>query len=87
VIQGRLQKFFKIVDTCGVHNLHGMPGLLGGVAAIAIIPGIAKAQLVGIIVTVVIALVGGIVSGYIIRAFGSKEVVYEDGDEFANTQG
>jgi ammonium transporter Rh len=87
VIQGRLQKFFKIVDTCGVHNLHGMPGLLGGVAAIAVIPGIAKAQLVGIIVTVVIALVGGIVSGYIIRAFGSKDVVYEDGDEFANTQG
>lgn len=87
VIQGRLQKMFGIVDTCGVHNLHGMPGLLGGLAAIAVIPGIAKAQLAGIIVTVVCALTGGIVSGYVIRAFGTKEIVYEDGDEFANTQG
>jgi ammonium transporter Rh len=87
VIQARLQKMFKIVDTCGVHNLHGMPGLLGGLAAIAVIPGIAKAQLVGILVTVVIAVGGGIIGGYVIRAFGEKKVVYEDGEEFANTQG
>ena len=87
VIQAKLQKMFKIVDTCGVHNLHGMPGLLGGVAAIFVVPGIAKAQLTGIVITVVIALAGGLLGGYIIRATGAKHVVYEDGDEFANAQG
>jgi ammonium transporter Rh len=87
VIQAKIQKMFKIVDTCGVHNLHGMPGLLGGVAAIFVVPGIAKAQLTGIVLTVVIALAGGLLGGYIIRATGAKHVVYEDGDEFANAQG
>lgn len=87
VIQAKIQKMFKIVDTCGVHNLHGMPGLLGGVAAIFVVPGIAKAQLTGIVITVVIALAGGLLGGYIIQATGAKHIVYEDGDEFANAQG
>jgi uncharacterized membrane protein len=34
----RVQKFveerFNIHDTCGVHNLHGLPGLLGGVCSV-----------------------------------------------------
>jgi len=44
VIQPRVDAALKIVDTCGVHNLHGMPGLLGGLTAALLIPGIAKAQ-------------------------------------------
>ena len=83
IIQPRIRAALKIVDTCGVHNLHGMPGLLGGLAAIFVVPGIAKAQLVGIVVTVVLAIGGGLVGGFIIRATGAKAIAYEDADEFA----
>ena len=79
IIQPRLQQALKIVDTCGVHNLHGMPGLLGGLLAVVIVPGIAvKAQLIGIAVTVVLAFVAGSIGGYLIRATGSKIAAYQD---------
>jgi ammonium transporter Rh len=84
VVQAKLQKLLNIVDTCGVHNLHGMPGLLGGLVAAIVIPGIAKAQLLGIAVTVVFALVSGVASGFVIRSLGKKEIIYEDADEFTN---
>jgi ammonium transporter Rh len=82
VVQPKLQNKLRIVDTCGVHNLHGMPGLLGGLAAIFVIPGIAIAQLAGISCTVVLALTGGVVSGFILRATGTKQKAYKDYDEF-----
>ena len=78
LIQPRLEKALKITDTCGVHNLHGMPGLFGGLTAILVVPGIAQAQLAGIGVTVVLALVTGAVSGYLIKACGAKVLAYED---------
>lgn len=30
-LQPFMEKYLKIQDTCGVHNLHAMPGVLGGV--------------------------------------------------------
>jgi ammonium transporter Rh len=86
VVQAKITKLFKVIDTCGVHNLHGMPGLFGGLAAIVVIPGIAKAQLAGIVFTVVCALGGGVVAGFILRALGTKQEVYEDNDEFMKTE-
>ena len=82
IIQPRLQARFKTVDTCGVHNLHGMPGLLGGLVGIIVVPAAAKAQITGIVFTVIFALVAGVISGLIIRATGQKELAYEDSDEF-----
>ena len=82
-IQPAMQKKFKIVDTCGVHNLHGMPGLLGGLLGIAVVPAAAGAQIAGIVFTIIFALIAGIITGAIIRATGSKEAAYEDEDEFA----
>jgi ammonium transporter Rh len=82
VIQPILQKYLKIVDTCGVHILHGMPGFLGGIIAVFVVPDAAKAQIIGILFTVGLALAGGIVIGNIIKLTGSKEKIYEDADEF-----
>jgi ammonium transporter Rh len=86
VVQARIKNVCKVVDTCGVHNLHGMPGLFGGLAAVVVIPGIAKAQLVGIAFTLGLALAGGSIAGYLIRATGTKKLIYEDHEEFIQTE-
>ena len=86
VIQPKLQKALKMIDTCGVHNLHGMPGLLGGIIAIFVVPDAAKSQIIGIVFTVVLALVCGLISGNIIKFTGSKVKIYEDCDEFAEAE-
>jgi ammonium transporter Rh len=85
-VQPRLQRRLRIVDTCGVHNLHGMPGLLGGLAAVVVLPGAAAAQVTGIAVTVLLALSGGLVAGFVIRATGAKQSAYEDAEDFTGTE-
>jgi ammonium transporter Rh len=82
VVQPRLDAALKIVDTCGVHNLHGMPGLLGGLVAALIVPGIASAQLIGIAFTVLFAFACGTVGGFLIKLAGEKIAAYRDHDEF-----
>ena len=86
-IQPRLESKVKLIDTCGVHNLHGMPGLLGGLCAIAVVPSVMGVQLVGIAMTLVIAVVGGAVAGMVIRATGTPEQAYEDCHEFSHVPG
>lgn len=82
-----LERKFKLLDTCGVHNLHGMPGLLGGFSALLVVPGIAGAQLTGIGITLAIAIVGGLVAGAIIKLTGTTREPYEDSVEFTHMAG
>ena len=87
VIQGKLQSELKCIDTCGVLNLHGWPGLMGGIAAVFVVDGINKSnQLKGIAVTIVVALAAGYITGKILSAFGRKVLVYADSDEFAEVE-
>lgn len=85
-VQPALEKRLKIVDTCGVHNLHGMPGLLGGLIALLAVPGVAVAQLAGIAVTVVLALGCGLLAGGLIRVTGTTRLAYEDREEFGGVE-
>lgn len=80
-IAGKLEKLIKGTDTCGINNLHGMPGLLGGLTAV-FVTGNAKVQLLGIVLTVIVAFIGGKIVGRIINLLGKKEVPYSDEDEF-----
>ncbi len=81
-VQPALQARFRIVDTCGVHNLHGMPGLLGGLIVLWVVPGTAGAQLIGIAVTVTLALACGLLAGALIKLTGMARLAYEDREEF-----
>ncbi len=83
VIQEKLQKVLRLVDTCGVSNLHGIPGLLGGLAALVFVGGIDKgAQWSGIGITVAMALVTGLVAGKVLAVTGLREQSYQDSEEF-----
>lgn len=86
-IQPMLESKIKLVDTCGVHNLHGMPGLLGGLIAIVVVPGVVGVQLVGIAMTLVLAVIGGVIAGAIIKSTGTTEQAYEDCHEFSHVPG
>jgi len=83
VIQAKLTSWTKRVDTCGVFYLHGLPGLLGGIAAMAVVSGISPgAQLAGILVTILIAAIAGLISGKVIALLGRRSVPYVDSEEF-----
>jgi ammonium transporter Rh len=82
VIQPRIERAFRMIDTCGVTNLHGWPGLMGGLAAIFVIPGInIGAELAGIGIMIVAALIPGYIIGRIILALGSIKRHYDDSVE------
>lgn len=85
-VQPLLQARFKIVDTCGVHNLHGMPGLLGGLIAVLVVPGVATAQLVGIAVTLGLAIGCGLLAGALIRLTGTTVRAYDDAECFCDVE-
>ncbi|KAJ7345730.1 hypothetical protein JRQ81_001680 [Phrynocephalus forsythii] len=69
----RLASVLKIQDTCGIHNLHGLPGLLGGIASIiaaAVQLGqnlSAGMQAAALGCSIGIGLVGGVLTGFIIN--------------------
>ncbi|MFA6134731.1 MAG: ammonium transporter [Phycisphaerae bacterium] len=80
VIQGRLQGLLKKTDTCGVLYLHGLPGLMGGAAAIPFIK-TGNVQLLGILLAAAMALVTGYISGLVLSALGRRTMPYTDVEE------
>ena len=85
IIQPRLQKITGGVDTCGVHNLHGMPGIFGGLIALILVAS-PLWQLAGILLSVIFAITMGIVVGFITSKLGRKETPYVDTEEFGASE-
>lgn len=105
-----------IADTCGVHNLHGMPGVLGGIVsaiAIAVSEGSgvyvsqcasnpndngigcegypfgentyqqqAQMQIAALVVTIAMAVVSGLVTGFFLKQMARPKHEYCDEDNF-----
>ncbi|MFZ4413056.1 MAG: hypothetical protein ACOYOV_08225 [Bacteroidales bacterium] len=88
VLQSKQQKFHQIIDTCGVTNLHGLPGLMGGFAAILVVDGLnVSSQISGIFITIISALIFGFLTGKFISLFGHRKEAYIDAEEFMDADG
>lgn len=90
-----LESRHRIQDTCGIHNLHGIPGIIGGIVGAVTAaysspdvygePGIVhsfgfgsykmdwnkrmqgRSQIFGLLLSLAMALVGGIIVGFILK--------------------
>jgi ammonium transporter Rh len=75
---------FGDVDTCGIHNLHGMPGVFGGLVSIAVPffyghTGVNFVnQTIGLVGTLIVAAVTGAGTGFVLKALGSPEESFTD---------
>ncbi len=83
VIQSKQQNLMKLIDTCGVTNLHGLPGLMGGIAVLPIVRSLNIGhQMFGIFITIVVAFLAGLITGKVLPLLGRKIEAYDDNEEF-----
>jgi len=83
-VSAYLEEKIGLHDTCGVHNLHGMPSVLGAVISVAIpyvFPEISEfvpmMQFRGIVLTLLLASVAGAITGFLMSKLA-------DGTEMAS---
>lgn len=70
-----------VLDTMGVHNLHGTPGIFGGLAAV-VVAGAPASQFAAIGGTFLIALITGVITGLVLRLFKRPKLMLDDAESF-----
>lgn len=83
-IQSRLEGLLSIYDTCGVFNLHGIPGFIGGITSVIVVAVSNKDikntfyQLAFIFITISISIFSGLFTGFIINKMHTLNSVFLD---------
>lgn len=86
-IQSRIESLLGIYDTCGVFNLHGIPGFIGGITSVIIVAVYNKNtqdtlyQLAFLFITISISILSGLFTGFIINKMHTLNSVFLD-DEY-----
>lgn len=80
-LDGWLRGKTGVWDTMGVHNLHGVPGIVGGLAPIAL-GAAGGSQVVAVVGTIVIAVVLGIIVGLILKIMPKPTKMLDDAEAF-----
>jgi ammonium transporter Rh len=87
LLQPCLEKKISLHDTCGVHNLHGMPAIYGSIiSAIALHntqtvttnQSQAVAQILGALATLAFAIITGLLTGCILKCIPSTRLPFRD---------
>jgi ammonium transporter Rh len=88
-VQGFLLEKLGLHDTCGIHNLHGMPSVLGGILSI-LLPafglkqgkagpiGTVSNQLLGVVLTLCVSIVTGLLTGCAMKIFKDDADFFND---------
>src|SRR5699024_5876893 len=80
-LDDRLGAATGVLDSMGVHNLHGIPGIIGGLAPLLVV-GAGGQQVLAVGGTLVLALATGAVTGLILRLFKRPAVMLDDAESF-----
>lgn len=95
-IQPMLEARFGLHDTCGIHNLHAMPSVIGALTSIFLtaykgprghdMPAVfdytdqAGHQLAGVLLTLLVCIPTGIITGYVMKRFASLSTAEDFSD-------
>lgn len=82
-LNDRLGARLKVLDSMGVNNLHGVPGLFGGLVAIVIANAPVGTQVAATFGAMGIALVTGAITGGILRLLGRPSIAMDDAETFS----
>merc|ERR1712196_720495 len=76
-------------DTCGVHNLHGLPSIVGGLVSVFIPLAISDSdkgnpgyQLAGMGMTLVVSIFSGLITGVVLKQFKDEAPMAVDSAYF-----
>jgi ammonium transporter Rh len=87
-LQAMLLTHMQLHDTCGIHNLHGMPSVLGALVSVllpALFPGMVgigspAVQMMGILSTLVVAVSTGVLTALMMKPFGDRASSFDDSE-------
>jgi ammonium transporter Rh len=103
-IMPALEKSIGLYDTCGVQNLHGYSGIIGGIASAITIATLGDAkytalglgetqskqaglQIIALLITLGIAIVSGVITGFILKLSVFSQGLTGEGDLFEDSVG
>jgi ammonium transporter Rh len=87
-VQGFLEKKLRLHDTCGIHNLHGMPSIFGALCSVFLPLMVERGgagelgkpmdQFLGMVFTLIVAVCSGLLTGGVLSLLKDDAEAFSD---------